>query len=195
MSEFITIDTSIQKQTKIVYEPYKLVSEDDLILKKVASPFDFSRGIDVVEVVQRMVETAKLHRGFGLAAPQCGLDYRIFVFGAEESYYVMINPEIIERSDEVVNLAEGCLSFPFLYLSIKRPKFVVVRFQDENATVHKVKFDGITARIIQHEIDHLNGLTFDVLAKPLALKQGMKRREKQMKQFAKQIAKRTVIKK
>lgn len=187
MEELITINTAQPSAIKVVYEPYSLVAEDNEFLKKKLDPFDFSLGLDTEEISKRLIQTAKVNRGYGLSANQCGLPYRVFVMGAEEEYFALFNPEIVSVSEETVHLEEGCLSFPFLFLSISRPKTIVVRYQNEKGEINQVKFDGISARVVQHEIDHLNGVTFDRVAKPLALKMARKSREKKIKQFAKEL--------
>lgn len=184
MSEFITINTAKPHEIKNSYEPYELVSENNPILKEKLSQFDFSSGVDVKELVGKLTETLKVNKGFGLAANQCGLRHRVFVMGAEEEYIALFNPEILHYSTENSVMDEGCLSFMFLSFSIKRPKDITVRFQDENGEINELNLTGLSARIAQHEIDHLNGITFDTVVKPLARKNGLKRREKIMKQYA-----------
>lgn len=183
----ITIDTNEVLYNKTVgmkFEPYSLVSEDDPILKQKAIPFDSDANINAKELSDRLIETLKQNRAYGLAAPQCGIPYKVFVMGTGEDYIAMFNPEIIYTSKETVHLEEGCLSFPFMILSITRPKEIKVRFHDMTGEIQEMFLDGISARIAQHEIDHLNGITFNTLAKPLALKSGLKKREKYVKRFA-----------
>ena len=189
MNDFITIDTSNPTAVGIkdIYEPYKLVSEDDPILKQVMPEFDFNSDVDPKELANRLQETAKRHRAFGVAAPQCGLPYRVLSMGAEDEYMTLFNPEIVNSSQETSHLDEGCLSFPFLILGISRSKTVTVKFQTETGENKIFTLDGMSARIVQHEIDHLNGITFESVAKPLALKMGLKKKEKRMKQWAKTV--------
>ena len=74
-----------------------------------------------------------------------------------------------------------------MFLSITRPKSVRVRYQNKKGETEESTFDGISARVVQHELDHLNGVTFDTVAKPLALKLARKSREKKIKQFAREL--------
>jgi len=196
MNDFITIDTSNPTAVKIkdTYEPYKLVSEDDPILKQIMPEFDFNSDIDPKELANRLIETLTTHNAFGLAAPQCGLPYRVFVMGAEDQYFTMFNPEIINSSQESSHLEEGCLSFPFLVLGISRSRTITIKYQTETGEIKVFTLDGISARIAQHELDHLNGITFQSVTKPLALKMGLKRREKQIKQFARELVNRQHVK-
>lgn len=190
MSEMISIDTGngFQTATKITkFEPYKLVSEDDDVLKLVAPKYDFDAETGHKELAERLIETIKVHRAFGLAAPQCGISKRVFVIGAEDEYIPMFNPEILSSSVENTHMEEGCLSFPFMFISITRPKEIFVKYQNERGERKELKLQGISAKVFQHELDHLNGITFQNRAKPLALKMANKRREKQIKKFAKEL--------
>ena len=186
MSEMISINTAQPTAIKVVYDTYNLVGEEDPVLRKKVEPFDFSSN-DAKEIAGRLKQTLKTHRAFGLAANQCGLPHRVFVMGAEEQFVALFNPEIVSTSEETVHLEEGCLSFPFLFLNITRPKTVRVKFQDEDGNHQEVQYDGLSARVVQHEIDHLNGVTFNEKAKPLALKTAKKSREKRIKQFAREL--------
>ncbi len=195
--EFLTIDTGggssgIKKAKK--YEPYKLVSEDENILNKKTELFNFGDRVDAVEISEKLIETIKLHRAYGLAAPQCGLNERVFVMGAEDDYLIVFNPEIVSSSDESIHMDEGCLSFPFLVLAITRPREIEVKYQDQFGGYITKTFSGISARIFQHELDHLNGITFNKVAKPLALKMSIKKREKQIKRFARELLMQTTVK-
>lgn len=194
--EFLTIDTGLSSGIKKIKksEPYKLVSEDEDILNKKTEIFNFGVRDDAVEISERLVETVKLHRAYGLAAPQCGLDERVFVMGAEDEYLTIFNPEIVSSSSENIHMDEGCLSFPFLVLAISRPKGINVKYQDQFGEYITKTFSGISARIFQHELDHLNGITFNKVAKPLALKMSNKKREKQIKRFARELLMQTKVK-
>jgi peptide deformylase len=190
MSDVITIDTGLNTNQSISYkyEPYELVYEGEPILKEYIDKFDFENNdIDIKELCGRMKKTLEVERGFGLAAPQCGLRVRMFVMGAEGDYSAMFNPTITWSSENTTHMEEGCLSFSYLTVSITRPERIKVKFQDETGIEHEIEFSGLTARIIQHEIDHLNGITFDTIAKPLALKAGKTRREKKLSQYAKRM--------
>lgn len=188
MSDFITIDTG-QTATRIIdtYEPYDLVGENDPILKKQTFDVDFNSDINIKEVVGRLTETVKKTKAYGISAPQVGLPYSIIVIGANDEYVPLVNPKIVSSSEDVIHMEEGCLSFPLLVLGINRPSTIVVNFQNVNGESLNLTFNGLSARIVQHEIDHLNGITFDTKAKPLALKMGKTKREKQMKRFARHL--------
>jgi peptide deformylase len=109
-----------------------------------------------------MVETMRVEDGVGLAAPQVGESVRIAVVditNGEKAPYVLINPEIFDPSEETIVADEGCLSFPDITLSINRPAKVSVRAVDENGREYEISnAEGLLARALQHEIDHLNGI-------------------------------------
>lgn len=185
--EEIVINTSQPTAIKVVYKSYDLVGEDDPILKKKIDPFVFNGEVDPKELSNRLIQTLKTHRAYGLAANQCGLSHRVFVMGAEDEYITLFNPEITYFSEEKIHLSEGCLSFPFLFLSITRPKKIKIKYQNENGETIERQFDGISARVAQHELNHLDGITFDKISKPLALKSAKKAREKRIKSFAREL--------
>lgn len=118
---------------------------------------------EIKEIVAGMVETMKEKRGLGLAAPQVGLLRRIIAVETDyknQEVLVLVNPKIIKKSREKVINVEGCLSFPNIYLDIKRAKEVVVSGKNIKGEKVKIKAGGILARVFQHEIDHLNGIVF-----------------------------------
>ena len=108
------------------------------------------------------------HDGIGLAANQIGLPYRVFAIKANP-VLVCFNPRIVDYSKETIVLEEGCLTFPGLYLKIKRPRDIKCRFTYPNGETITKTFTGATARIFQHELDHLNGILFTEKVGPTAL--------------------------
>jgi len=122
------------------------------------------------ELIDNMFETMYAADGVGLAAPQIGLSLALFIIDAsafEDEYpeakdfkKVFINPEIISEDGEEWLFNEGCLSFPSLREDVLRKPTIKIKFQDENFKWHEKTYDGIIARIIQHEYDHLNGVVF-----------------------------------
>lgn len=132
----------------------------DSLLLKALDPFDFSNPpCDPVELANNLIETMAKHNGLGLSANQCGLPHRVFVLWSETPL-VCFNPRIIDQTSEFVSLEEGCLTFPHLFIKVKRPKAVKVRFQDALGETHTEKFIGMTARAFLHEMDHLDGILF-----------------------------------
>ncbi len=179
-------EEQVQKQLNVLHgipeNVYKLVPENDPILSQVMPEWDFKNPpMDPTELASGLVETCKLHRGYGLSANQCGLPYRVFVMGYEDEYVAFFNPSIVLASKKEVHMAEGCLSFPFLGLHITRPEEIAVTYQDFKGEWKQSTFNGISARCFQHELDHMNGIVYTNKVKPVALQQGMKKRNKLLK--------------
>jgi peptide deformylase len=119
------------------------------------------------DIAAQMLEAMEREEGVGLAAPQVGLDLRLLTAlamrepGDETAEpVVMVNPEILERSHETWVYEEGCLSIPGIRGDVTRPERVRVRYQDVDGAEHTLDVEGMFARILQHEIDHLNGKLF-----------------------------------
>jgi peptide deformylase len=119
--------------------------------------FDMEDGPALFEVMKAsLIES----RGIGLAAPQLGVDRRVFIMGHYESpddIVPVYNPEILEASADTLMYEEGCLSFPDLYVSVRRPRVIRVRYSTPEGIRNTIKFDGMSARIFLHEMDHLDG--------------------------------------
>ena len=125
---------------------------------------------DLQQLVNDMFETMYKADGIGLAAPQIGHPIRLFVIDAnaltkdhpecKDFKRVMINPEIVETKDEKKSLEEGCLSFPGIHEKVARFAAIKVKYSDENLNFHEETLEGFTARVVQHECDHLDGRVF-----------------------------------
>ena len=141
-------------------------------LKKVAAPLADSSDA-VRELAQNMLMTMYDAPGIGLAAPQVGVLDRLIVMdcvkeeGAEPRPMVMLNPEVVESSEELNVYEEGCLSIPEQYAEVTRPSEVTVAWMDADGNAQQETFDGLWATCVQHEIDHLNGKLFIDYLKPL----------------------------
>jgi peptide deformylase len=122
----------------------------------------------VKALAQEMIETMHRGRGIGLAGPQVGLLQRIFVVQIDgDSPRVFINPTIIGTSPEISQYEEGCLSIPGLYADVTRPEKVTVQAWNERGRPFTLDAEGLLARVIQHEYDHLEGVLFiDRLSEP-----------------------------
>lgn len=124
-------------------------------------PFDFiNPPIAPSELVKIMLEVMNSNNGVGLSANQIGYNHRVFVMRGPEYNFAFFNPKIVSYGEETDTLEEGCLSVPGVVVKITRPKSVRVRFQTPSSGVDTKTFDGLSARIIQHEMDHLNGVMF-----------------------------------
>lgn len=116
---------------------------------------------EIRQLAEDMFETMTEADGVGLAAPQIGKSIRMFVLIADDDVRrVFINPQIIKTSEELGDYDEGCLSIPQVYETIQRPVAVTVQALNENGKAFTLEADGLLARIIQHEYDHLDGIVF-----------------------------------
>ncbi len=116
-------------------------------------------------LAHQMLQTMYSYDGIGLAAPQVGINKQLIVIDihpdqAEEPPMVLVNPEITERGEELCTGEEGCLSVPQVFMDIVRPAWVTVVYRDLEGRPQKLTADGLLARVIQHEMDHLNGVMF-----------------------------------
>jgi len=146
------------------------------VLRKVAKEIDKDYK-ELSKFIEDMFETMYDSDGVGLAAPQVGKSIRLFVIDAtpmEEDdpslkglKKVIINAKITERSGELVNMEEGCLSIPGIREDVKREDKIRIEYFDENFEFHDEYYEGIAARVLQHEYDHLEGVLFTDKISPL----------------------------
>ena len=117
---------------------------------------------DIDEEIRRlsddMIETMYTDEGIGLAAPQVGVSKRLIVLDVGQGPMILINPEIIHSKEEQHTVEEGCLSLPGIRIDIARPKQTIVRGIDDKGETREIQAEGLIARVLQHEIDHLNGI-------------------------------------
>ena len=151
----------------------KLVEENNRILTKKCIPFDFENPVmDPYELSDTLHKIRREGGGIGLAAPQVGIDTQALVIGmgnfetkeAQEFEQIFFNPVITSYGEDTELVIEGCLSFPGLFIKIRRPKDIVMEWYTEEGTWVTSSLGGMTSRIIQHEIDHLNGIVFQTKA-------------------------------
>ena len=139
----------------------ELVKHNDPILITQCLPFDFQNPpFDPIKFSQQLVKFMYEKNGLGLAANQVGVSYRIFAMRGAPENFVCFNPKIVQPSEMNVTLEEGCLTYPGLLVKVKRPQHIRVRFTKPNGETITKQFTGMTARIFQHEIDHLDGIIF-----------------------------------
>lgn len=144
------------------------------ILREVMPVFDFkNQVVDPGQLYTDLAETMREHDGMGLSANQIGVRTRAFVMRAEDIIGVF-NPRIVDMSTETVMLEEGCLSYTNLFVKIKRPKSIKVRFTTPDGETATKTFTGITARVFLHEMDHLDGIAHTSRANPYHLEQARK---------------------
>ncbi len=157
------VSTSFDK-AKLEKPPLKLHYLGDRVLRNAAkriAKVDASTRTLARELLQTMYSSD----GIGLAAPQVGIHKQILVLDCEPDEptkppLVLINPEIKAFSREVCTAQEGCLSIPEVYLDVVRPRAIEVVFKDETGRPQRLRADGLLARVIQHELDHLHGVLF-----------------------------------
>jgi peptide deformylase len=156
-----------------------LVLENDKVLRTVCPNWVFNdSSVDIRSLVDSMRSIMIEFNGIGLAAPQIGFLYRIFIMGDDELKWVCINPEILEKSVEEVIDSEGCLSFPALFLKVKRAEKIKVKYFDIEGEERVEVLTGIWSRCFQHELDHLNGIVFTEKVSKLSLDIAKRKRKK-----------------
>jgi peptide deformylase len=130
-------------------------------LKKQVDPVDLTNpGFDPHELKKQMVSLMLSNKGIGLAANQIGLNAQVFVLGdSKPNASLVINPTILQYTEETIDGYEGCLSFPNIRVKVKRPREILAKFWDENLEEVVTKIDGPTAKVYLHEMDHLLGIT------------------------------------
>ena len=122
-----------------------------------------SYNLDRHHLSKVLIDNMIHHEGIGISANQIGIWERAFAMVRDiENNEVMVcfNPRIIKSYSEEVEMEEGCLSYPELFLKIKRPDKIVVKYEDENKKIHKIKLQGLASRVFQHEYDHMEGIDF-----------------------------------
>ena len=157
---------------------FKLGPHDSLIQPSTNWEFDVDG--DAEQLEKDMIEFMLANRGIGLAANQIGLTKRVFVMGSNTipnfpTPFAVFNPVIKEASIESVLDQEGCLSYPDLFLTVKRPRWIVAEYQDSKGTVKEIRIDGYLSKCFQHEFDHLNGVCFVDRVSQMKLNLAMKR--------------------
>ena len=139
----------------------KLIPNTHPILHEKMKPC--SEDLDRREISRILKENMVYYEGIGLSANQIGIGERVFVMvlNAEtEETITCFNPRIIKRYNDCGWFEEGCLSFPDEIINIQRPNRIVVKYEDEDKKDHKIKLDGLAARVFLHEFDHLEGIVF-----------------------------------
>jgi peptide deformylase len=139
----------------------ELVTGSNPILTRRCVDFDFSNPpFDPIEFAKDLVKVMIDKNGIGLSGNQVGTSYRVFAMRAMPQNIVCYNPKIVMFGEEKVVLEEGCLSFPDLLVKVKRSQHIRVRYTLPNGDTRTETYTGMTARIFQHEMDHLDGVLF-----------------------------------
>ena len=172
----------------VKYEIYKLVDFYDPILREPTIPFSFEQTEQFFKaeyIAFSLAETLNTMQGLGLSANQVGLKERVCAVNMGEQIWVMFNPEIIESNSVPAEYAEGCLSYPGMYLYIPRYEKIKVEYLDELGQTKNGIFEGITAQVFQHELDHMNGIVYTEHIGPLAYKMARDKQVKLLKKIKK----------
>ncbi len=146
------------------------------VLRKVADDIDNSFE-DLNGLIENMFETMRNARGVGLAAPQIGQSIRLFIIDTQQMdkdaeeptgiKKVFLNAQLLDESGDPWIFEEGCLSIPEIHADIERKSTIRIKYQDQDWNEHTETFDGVTARVIQHEYDHIEGILFVDHMRPL----------------------------
>lgn len=162
---------------------YDLVDVDDPILREELPEFNFADPpVDPIEFAHELAEHMMYYNGLGLAANQLGLPYRCFAMRADP-IVVCYNPVITDTTSKEELLEEGCLTFPHLFMKLKRPQAIKARFIEPNGNVKNVTLSGMSARVFLHEYDHLEGVLFIDRVSDLKLQMAMKRAKKHQPRY------------
>jgi peptide deformylase len=163
-----------------------IVKHPNPILEERMPEFDFDNPLtDPVQLEKDMIEIMLEKGGIGLAANQVGVKTRMFVMGHpkfRDHAQAFFNPVIAGITEDTLEEEEGCLSFPNIYVKIKRPRGILVRFQNSKGETQEAEFFGTECRCFLHEFDHLEGITYkdrlSTLKWALAVKKSTKRKFK-----------------
>jgi len=162
----------------------ELVKETDPFLREKPEVFNFeSPQVDPEKLSTQLMENMIHHEGLGLSANQIGIPVQAFSMIMDENALVVFNPEILEWSEDTTYMKEGCLSFPGLWIAIKRAKSVAVKFQVFDGEEQAGSMTDLSARIFQHEHEHMEGALFIDKVSRLKLKLAMRKRNMNLRKL------------
>jgi peptide deformylase len=156
----------------------KLVEESSGVLTQMGDDFNFQNPtMDPKELAQKLHFHMVKNDGLGISACQLGIPLRAFAIRIDANEpFVLFNPRIVNVSENEIFMKEGCLSFPLLFLNVKRPDSVRLRYQTETGETVTNQFIGMTARICLHEMDHMEGRVFTSRASPFEAQRALRKR-------------------
>ena len=177
----------------------ELLKFNDPFLSRVPAPFRFEdeeldtrggSGLDPKEIKERLLNVMYRDGGVGLSANQVGINAACFVMGDKASKFekIFINPKIIGVGEEQESIKEGCLSFPGLYLMVKRPTKCAIQYFDEEGEEIAEEYQGVSARVILHEYDHMLGQNFTMRVSRVKLERALKALQKKVKKHQRKNA-------
>jgi peptide deformylase len=188
MSEVLTINTESDVIQKERVEPLPLYDDSfGMLGDEIPAYTDPLPNPIMTKLIQRLKLTKKMYGGLGLSANQCGVYERVFVIGSGDDSFACINPKVLQISEEISKEKEGCLSYPGMFLSIKRPSKIVVEFTNEAGELVNTTFEGVTARCFLHELDHLNGVRFVEHVGPVSIRMAREKQQKTIKKYQRQF--------
>jgi peptide deformylase len=160
---------------------FKLGPHQSLVQR--SEDWNFLTDQSAEQLEKSMIDFMIEANGIGLAANQIGITKRVFVMGSNNIPgfpvpFAIFNPRIVEASTEMVTDQEGCLSYPGLFLTVKRPSWIVAEYQNAKGDTIEARFEGYLAKCFQHELDHLDGICFVDKVSPLKLNLAMKKLRK-----------------
>lgn len=160
---------------------FKLGPHNSLVQK--SELWDFAQDQNAKDLEIAMCNFMIEANGIGLAANQIGITKRVFVMGSNNipgfpAPFAVFNPRIVEASKEMILDQEGCLSYPGLFLTVKRPSWVIAEYQNSQGDTIEAKFEGYLAKCFQHELDHLDGVCFVDKVSQMKLNLAMKKLRK-----------------
>ena len=161
---------------------YGLIESDSPLLTIPLS--GCSKDLNRKELKENLTETMENFTGIGLSANQCGIMERAFVMYSDvkkKEIIACFNPKIISESEEKIFMDEGCLTYPGLWIKVKRPEGIEVIYEDENGEKQEKALFGLEARVFQHEYDHMEGTNFTKRVSRLRLNRAKKRLKKVQK--------------
>jgi len=157
----------------------KLIRDPDPVLKQRAENWDFKNHINAAVIEREMLAIMNASKGIGLAANQVGLLRRVFVLKLQDGRELgCFNPWIMFGDNDKIEDNEGCLSFPNLWLKVKRHNKITAAYLDNTGKDCIIELDGIDSRCFQHELDHLEGITFTEYVSDLKLQMARKKQRK-----------------
>ena len=163
---------------------YRLIESDSPLLTIPLS--GCSKDLNRKELKENLIETMENFTGIGLSANQCGIMERAFIMYSDvkkKEIIACFNPKIIYESEEKIFMDEGCLTYPGLWIKVKRPEGIEVTYEDENGEKQEKAMFGLEARVFQHEYDHMEGTNFTKKVSKLRLDRAKKRLQKVQKKL------------
>ena len=159
---------------------YKLIPYDDPLLTK---RMEYKEIEDKITFASQLENATRLFNGIGLSANQVGIDNRVFSIVYGDFAETFFDPKIVESSTETALFEEGCLSQPGVFINLKRPQKIKIEYITRTGERITAEYGGITARIIQHEYDHMEGTNFLKLASPLKVALALKKAKAKKKRY------------